>query len=270
MFPRALSGVFIGTGLLLQACGTASVSGVSFTGRVQPPNEFCDSRDLVKQAACTPELKNAIAFAPLGQSITFNVQGVGKCDEAVLDFGDGSSVKLFGVSSWPFTDTHVYTGWPGVKNVRVKGTVNCAGDVTVPLNVGFSPDGRLIYRLGFGPVTSVCAQVPNMPMVRAGSVVRLEADSGKIRYGAPAFDASGDRAVTAPTTFAFPSMRPFSLVYRVGTQITQGEVGRVIFRASQNAPLEICVNDHPQQLADNLGEPGIRIDIAIAEPSVIP
>lgn len=253
----------------LQGCQTGRVTGIAFEGRMQPPNEFCDSSDPAKLAACTPELKNAIQFAPLQQSVGFVFTGGGTCDEAIVDFGDGDTVKLFNVSSWPHRETHFYSGWGGVKNIRLKGLINCVGDVTTPLNVGHAPDGRQTFLLAYRPNLSVCNQVPNVRSVRAGSVVRLEANGTKIRYGIPEFDASGDRSATAPSTFAFQNMRPFSLVYKIGTDTFQGEVGRVIIRANQTAPLEICVNDHPAQLGDNSSN-GVRIEIGIAEAASVP
>lgn len=261
----------VGCGLLLglQGCQTGRVTGIAFENRLQPPNEFCDSTDPAKRAACTPELINAIQFAPLEQRVGFVFSGGGTCEQAIVDFGDGDTVKLFNVSSWPHRETHFYSGWGGVKNIGLKGLVNCVGDVTTPLKVGHAPDGRETYLLAFRPNLSVCNQVPNVRSVRAGSVVRLEANGTKIKYGIPEFDASGDRSATAPSTFSFPNMRPFSLVYKIGTDTFQGEVGRVIIRASQTGPLEICVNDHPAQLSDNLSA-GVRIEISIAEAASVP
>jgi len=253
----------------LQACtptplASGTVTGITFEGRMQPPNEFCDSHDPVKLAACTPELRNAIQFAPFTQRIDFVIQGSGTCEKATLDFGDGNTVALLNVSTWPFRENHAYFGWGGLKNIRVLGQVNCLGDVGSSLKVGQAPDGESAYILGFEPTTSVCDAVPNVPSVRAGSVLRIEANGTKIKYGIPEFDASGDRSVAAPTTFAFPAMRPFSLVYKIGTDTFQGEVGPVVIRATQTAPLEICVNDHPAQLNDNSSQ-GVRIEISIAE-----
>jgi hypothetical protein len=248
----------------LQGCTTplsvGTVTGVTYGGRVQPPNEFCDSTDPVKRAACTPALQNAIQFAPLGQSVDFVVQGSGTCEKATLDFGDGTTLALLNVSSWPFRDNHTYFGWGGPKRIRVLGQVNCLGDVNSTLKVGRLPDGDPTFLLAFVPTRSVCNVVPNVGSVRAGTVVRITANGTKIKYGAPEFDASGDRSVPAPTTFAFPAMRPFSLVYQIGTQAVQGEVGPVLLRANQTGLLEICVNDHPAQLNDNIS-PGVRIEI---------
>lgn len=259
---------------MLQGCTTtplavATVTGITFEGRAQPPNEFCDSADPVKRAACTPELQNAIQFAPLGQSIDFVVQGSGTCDKATLDFGDGNTLALLNVGSWPFRDNHAYFGWGGPKHIRVLGQINCLGDVKSTLKVGKMPDGDPTFVLAFVPNLSVCNAVPNVGTVRAGSVVRIKADATKIKYGFPEFDASGDRSVAAPTTFAFPMMRPFSLVYKIGSLIVQGEVGPVVLRATQTASLEICVNDHPAQLADNKSS-GLRIEIDVAEAASLP
>ncbi|TSA52771.1 MAG: hypothetical protein D4R40_01765 [Nitrosomonadaceae bacterium] len=248
---------------------SGTVTGIAFEGLIQPPNEFCDSNDPVKLAACTPELKNAIQFAPLTQRINFVIQGSGTCEKAILGFGDGNTLALLNVSSWPFRDNHTYFGWGGLKHIRVLGQVNCLGDVKSSLNVGHAPSGSPTFVLAFAPNLSVCNRVPNVSPVRAGSVLRIKANGTKIKYGIPEFDASGDRSVAAPTTFAFPSMRPFSLVYRIGTDVFQGEVGPVVVRATQTAPLEICVNDHPAQLSDNRSQ-GVRIDIDIAEAASIP
>ena len=268
MQPRNL--VLLLSCALLQACGSGGVSGVTFGGRTQPPNEFCDSQDPVKHAACTPELQNAIQFAAFGNPITFDIQGSGSCEQGWIDFGDGNATKILNVSSWPVQERHVYLGWSGSKNIRVKGLVNCIGSATVPLNVGFAPDGRQTFVLGFAPTRNVCEPLAGKPDIKIGTVLRLEANDGKIQYGAPVFDASGDRTTAAPPDFAFPGMRPFSLVYRIGTQTVQGEAGRVVFRATQRGPLEICVNDNPAQLNDNLGAPGVRIDILVAEPPTDP
>jgi len=254
---------------MLQACTTGTVTGITYGGLVQPPNEFCDSTDPVKHAACTPALQNAIQFAPLTQRVDFVVQGSGTCEKATLDFGDGSTMALLNVSTWPFRDNHAYFGWSGLKNIRVLGQVNCLGDVKSQLKVGHLPDGRTTFLLGFVPNLMVCNAVPNVQDVRAGSVLRITANGTKIQYGIPVFDASGDRSVTAPTTFAFPQMRPFSLVYKIGTQAVQGEVGPVVMRATQRGPLEICVNDHPAQLSDNKSE-GVRIEIDITEAASLP
>lgn len=212
------------------AVGT--VTGISFEGFMLPPNEFCDSADPVKREACTPALKNAIQFAPFGQRIDFVVQGSGTCEKAILDFGDGDRLSLLNVSSWPFRDSHAYFGWGGPKHIRVLGTVNCLGDVKSSLRVGHAPGGDPTYVLAFRPNLSVCNAVPHVRRVRAGSVLRIAANGTKIRYGIPEFDASGDRSAAAPTTFAFPGMRPFSLVYRIGTDVFQGEVGPVVMRAA--------------------------------------
>lgn len=248
---------------------TGTVAGISFEGLMLPPNEFCDSADPVKREACTPALKNAIQFAPLNQSVGFVVQGSGTCEKAVLDFGDGDTLPLLNVSSWPFRDSHAYFGWGGPKHIRVLGTVNCLGDVKSSLKVGHAPAGDPTYVMAFRPNLSVCNTVPHVRRVRAGSVLRIAANGTKIRYGIPEFDASGDRSAAAPATFAFPAMRPFSLVYRIGADVFQGEVGPVVVRARQDADLEICVNDHPAQLGDNSSQ-GIRIDIDIAEAAGIP
>ena len=105
-----------------------------------------------------------------------------------------------------------------------------------------------------------------MPRLRKGSLVRITTNGMTINYGAnKVFNASGDPSSPVPSGYLFPYQRKHSVVYRVGTQLIQGEAGRVIFRVEQTNQLEVCVNDNPTYLTDNTGE--MRFDITVNETS---
>jgi hypothetical protein len=163
--------------------------------------------------------------------------------------------------------THTYNGWPGKKLVRVKGESGCVGNVTKEIAVGIGPTGREDYRLGFVPNSMICNPVPNMPPIRTGTGVRIETDGRTITYGqaGTTFNASGSPSLPVPPSYRFPDQRKYSLVYRIGSQLVQGEAGAVVFTANQTAPLEICVNDNPSFLTDNSG--GMLITIMVNERS---
>ncbi len=258
--------------LLLQACndtGTVfTISKIELGNTERLANPICDSRDPQVQPSCTPELYQSLLYAPLDKVSLINIFGVGTCSEVVVDFGDGTprethqNVTFRG--SWQ--RTHTYSGWPGHKLIRVTG---CGIERTRQVLVGHIPDGRATYVLGFTPNTSVCNFITSPsspPPLRKGTVVRIETDGSKIKYGLPEFDASGDASQVTPSDYPFPGHKVFSLVYRVGTAPpVQGEAGPVVFRVAQTAPLEICVNDHARLLGDNRGK--IRLEITVNESS---
>jgi hypothetical protein len=228
--------------------------------------------------ACTFEQLESLAFAAHGQESIFNMQGSGTCGEVSFDSGDGTAAQTFvNVAFGPgqgWQVRHTYTGWPGKKIVRVKGLRNCLADSSAEISVGFEPEGRENLRNAFRPNSMQCNPVmlngspPRpMPAIRKGSGVRVETDGGMINYGGTSivFDASGDPSTPVPAGYLFPAQRKFSLVYRIGSQLIQGEAGPVVFRATETAPLEVCVNDNPSYLADNRG--GMLITITVNESS---
>jgi hypothetical protein len=266
--------------LLLQGCVSTGgfISEAKFTSLDYKPDPVCDSQDPVVHQGCTPERQNSLAFAPIFdniwsvQDVTIDtvfleLRGSGQCGELRIDFGDGSPIETY-LDKRIFNGLqfkHTYSGWPGKKIARVNAVQNCTGSRTAEVLVGFKPDGRDFFRLAFIPNLFVCNRVPNVPPLRAGTTVRITTNGSTIQYGIPVFNASGDPTTTTPANFPFPRHRMFSLVYQIGTQAVQGEAGPVIFRVAQTGPLEICVNDHRDDLADNRGS--MRIDITVNEGS---
>ena len=257
---------------------TNIITGMSFSGRTQRPNNSCQGRpDDRGPTPCTPELLESLLFAKIGgDPIVVGVKGTGSCSSVTVDFGDGDTAVLQNAQLNPnqevFFPPHNYTKWPGKKQVKVKGE-GCLGEVTKELSVGLDADGHEEFRLGFVPNTMRCNPVghvgnPSSLLLRVGSVVRVEAE-GKIRYGVMEHDASGDRTMTTPADYAFPGFRAYSLVYMVGgSQMVQGENGPVVFTVTTAAPMAVCVNDHPMQLADNVGS--IFLKISVNESNATP
>ncbi len=274
--------LLLAAALGLQGCSSV-ITSVSFIKTSLRPNPFCDSRDSIERARCTPELLESLRFVEIGKEMHLSLEGKGMCAGASVDFGDGKSetygkmnldeppAKARRTISW------IYFTWPGKKLIHVKGENGCLGDVTKEITVGIGPNGREDFRLGFAPNNSVCNVVtgvllhanPNFPdlPVRKGTGVRIQTDSRKINYGQAniSFDASGDPSSPIPPNYPFQNHRKFSLVYRIGSQLIQGEAGPVTFIADQTAPLEVCVNDNPSYLTDNSG--GMLITITVNERS---
>lgn len=286
--PRVLPILLLAAVLGLGACtgtgtGTTNIiTDMSIGGRSSRPSACYsagDGRPPVKN--CTEAEKEALRFAEVGKVITVYPEGQGRCAQATVDFGDGSAMTFSnvapqsGTSLHTWAATHTYAGWPGKKLMRVKGDSGCLGNVTKDVTVGIGPDGREDFRLGFcaggpgcsTPPTTVCSAVP-MPPIRKGTGVRVEADGSMINYGGnQAFSAGGDRTAPVPAGYLFPHRKKFSLVYRIGTQDVQGEVGPVTFVAGQTGPLEICTNDNPSLLSDNVG--GVLLTITVNERSAL-
>ena len=262
--------------------GTTNViTDMVFSGSSSRPSACYSSGDGRPPVQnCTAAEKEALLFVERGKEIIVYPEGRGQCAQATIDFGDGTPASTFvnvvphsGSNLYTWMAPHTYTGWPGKKLIRINGGSSCLGEVSKEVTVGFAPDGREDYRVGFcvggrgcpAPTTSVCTAVP-MPPIRKGTGVRIATDGQAINYGGTqVFNASGDPAAPVPAGYVFPHRKKFSVVYRIGTKDYQGEAGPVTFVADETGPLEICTNDNPGLLSDNQG--GMLLTITVNERS---
>ena len=273
---RWLRVLFVLAVFILPACTPIQVNpnvitGIAVNGEVWRPNARCNPTDGNHQPNCTLEEAQAEQFVPMDTQISILPVGSGNCNTVQVDFGDGTTPVVLSnqvLDNASFQVFHTYTGWPGIKTVRVTGLVGCYGDVTRDVTVGIGEQGRPSFVMAYYATTgNVCDAVPNVPSLRQGTGVRITVDDALIDYGLPQFNASGDLSTVASPDFPFPGFRPYSLIYKVGaTQFIQGGVGDVVFQAAETAPLEICVNDGADFLFDNASS-GLRIEITVNERS---
>lgn len=245
----------------LLGCTTPVVSDISFGGLTPRAPNFCQPNDGID---CAPNLAEFPSYAQRGQEITIFPMGRGTCGQITVDFGDGTPVLTLQNQKMGSTNDpgpgikHTYAGWQGRKLVKIQGTVNCLGSESRFLMVADDPMDKGTYNLAFNANPQLCSAVPGVPALRKGTTVRIWADA-VIQYGPfLKFDEGGDPNTPTPADFPFPQHNKFSIVYRVGTQTVQalGKPGKfrpVLFRTTQTAPLEICVNDRPADLGDNRG-----------------
>ena len=268
----------VAVAFVLQGCAT-NITGLSLGQLSQRPHPDCDSLDAAGRRKCTSEILASLQYAEIDKDIVVFPEGQGNCASAVVDFGDGDGLQTFSNqaldNSHALRIPHTYRLWPGKKTVRIRGQGTCSGEVSRDISVGFAPNGREDYRLGYAASAMQCTAVKDTGLqtlmrLRAGTGVRITTDGGRINYGQAnqTFDASGDPTAPVPAGYTFPAHRKFSLVYRIGSQLVQGEAGPVTFIAASTAPLEVCVNDNPAFLADDRG--GMLLTITVNERSATP
>jgi hypothetical protein len=243
----------------LQGCTPAGtgpvISDLEFGDLTPRPADYCQPHN---GPDCATDLQEFPSYAELGKTIRVLPLGTGTCGAISIDFGDGTPPVVqnlqLGTAANPGPGVlHTYTGWPGRKLVHVKGISGCLGDQSKQIMVARAPVGRGEFELGFVPTLMVCNVVPNLPPLRKGVGVRIFADA-LIKYGPfIEFGASGEPNTSAPAAFPFPGFRKFSVIYRVGSQVVQGEADYVPFKVLATAPLEICLNDIATDLGDNSG-----------------
>ena len=237
--------------LSIQGCGT--VKGVV----IPIMSQYCD-----------PAAVNC--FVRRNKPVQILVSGIGKCSLVRLKFGDGEFIEGSNIdfgkagSTKDWEVTHTYQGWPGMKLVKVEGVTNCVGSglwlaiVYQPTDIPntFETD----VKVGFAqPTPTACTPVPNVPLLRKNTKVKITTGPTVINFGCPLNSCIHD-ADGKPNSigFVFPQMRAFSLVLRVGTQVVQGGTN-MSFTTNQSGPLELCVNDH--DLANNGGAWGVFITV---------
>jgi hypothetical protein len=204
-----------------------------------------------------------------GQTLVATVSGTGLCSLLRVHWGDGSSDSA---ADFNFDDpnrptfSHAYTGWGGDKIVTAEGVTNCGGTATYYAEVD---PVSFIVAFKLTDTGAPCWVVPDKPPLHRNTRVQFTQDpNSAINFGCPVFctfDTDGRPGSSADSSFSFPGLREFSLVFRVGTQVVQGGSFGV-FTTNQDGPLEVCANDRPGSFWDDVGEWGI--DFMVNEPAL--
>lgn len=223
-------------------------------------------------------LIESVALAPgqspaLGSPVTVQVKGSGHCVRYEVDWGDGASDSVpagsspscatqtdaSGVQRFTCNTTHTYSGWGGGKTVTVftNSSSGCEGRAMLRFSV--PPPS---FAVGFNrPGPNRCDTVSGMPPLANRTLVKITTEPTAGRCGGifytgfnpHCYDAEGGdaSAITPVPTVPFPTMRAFSLVLSVGTQMVQGGTN-MSFITNQAGPLTFCVNE-PDPKAGNGG-----------------
>jgi len=277
---KLLSAVLLAiAGGLLVACSGSGGSGWVVPGSI----------NRVEVAPGTHIVCDTSLGTPCGvdniQTVTIRVWGQGKCDSIGLDFGDGSPTVFsppfdFGQAgaSKPFEVSHVYrNAWPGPKTIHAYSASNCIGESRQTIQVMHSAGGgdyHANYILALAqpflplpgqPANSIteCALVPNVVPLRTNTKVTVTTNPNpdiKINFGCAfggcVYGPDGKPDSVASSNFYFPGLREYSLVLRIGGQVIQGS-SHFLFVTDHAGPLEVCVNDDKNSLAENTGAWGI-------------
>lgn len=186
---------------------------------------------------------------------TISLQGTGVCAKVQIDFGDGTPPAA--IAPYDFANppavTHVYT-FGGKKTVTAGSLEDCAGTAQIVLVV---PSFLVGYQ---APRPTPCDPVPMPPLPPNAKVHITSNPATKINFGCLTgcvYDANGQPGSATPG-YAFPGLKPLSLVVRVGGKPFQGGTD-VKFVSVLGGSLEVCQND--DNLTDNLGAWGIMIDV---------
>ncbi len=259
-----------GVGLaLLGGCAAGSINSVEL--------------DPTQATVCDTTATPPVCGVPDNQPTRLIVHGTGLCSVVLSQCGNGTGGMPFGLSqdfAHPPPENplnlqcNYRQSYPGPKTVTVHSNgSDCIGAPTLKLRVLTMTNGAAdsILRLGYGqPTPTACTAVPSVMPLRKGTVVNISnigAPNAKIDFGCLlggcVYDANGEPNSSAPSGFPFPTLRKYSLVLRVGTQVVQGGTS-MSFTTTQGGPLKVCVND--DQLGDNSG--GWGIGIAVDESMV--
>jgi len=189
----------------------------------------------------------------IGHPTSFDVKGVGVCSQMQVNFGDGTppqNLTNVDFNGTP-TITHTYTGWGGPKTIKAEGITNCVGTVSTQVNL--LPVFK-VFGIAMNGNGLVCQFIPNIPAIRARTVLHTRAisdvvgDNAEIAFGCAFngchYDLRGANIAAGPS-YPFPTLRKWSMVFRIGTQTEQGPTtltDAATFIARQAGGLELCVN----------------------------
>lgn len=250
--------------VLLAACAPAAIGSIEL--------------DPAQRTVCDTSVSPQVCGVPDDQPVALRVHGKGNCSVVMARCGNGLTATPFGLghdfgaapNEVPLAVSCKYDqSYPGVKTVEVHSNgSDCIGQATLRIRVLKMATGspHSGFMLGFGqPGPTACGEVPHMLPLRAGTTVRIKTNPNPVArinfgcfLGGCIHDADGEPNSSAPAGFAFPGLRKYSLVLRVGTQVVQGGTD-MSFVTNTGGLLEVCVND--DQLADNTGGWGIGIDV---------
>ena len=201
---------------------------------------------------------------------TFALEGKGTCQSVDVDWGDGTietrvvpvpgkRIEFETSNSETRRLFHTYTGWAGGKTVTVKGN-GCEGTVRGRFNAAGPPKAYGWAQPAPAGTTGVCQRSSGMPGLIPRMLVKISVRTlpGRpgINFGCFAggcvHDADGRPNTAADSSFPFPGLREFSVVFRVGSQVIQGGT-ETQFTTTQTGPLELCLNDGDNNLTNNAG-----------------
>jgi hypothetical protein len=261
---NARSALAIGAAVVLAGCASAAISTI----------ELDPAQPIVCDTNVTPNVCGVANDNP----VSLRIHGKGNCSVVMARCGNGLDAMPYGFGhdfgqsspDQPLTVACKYDqGYPGPKTVEAHSNgSDCIGQATLRINVMSVAGGNVHsnFMLGYGqPGPTACQEVPHRLPLRAGTKVSIRTNPDpavKINFGCAfggcVYDADGEPGSSAPAGFAFPGMRKYSLVLRVGQQAVQGGTN-MSFVTNQGGLLEVCVND--DQIADNTGAWGIGISI---------
>jgi hypothetical protein len=222
----------------------------------------------------------------LGVRQTFVLEGKGTCQSVDVDWGDGTietnvvpvpgqRIELETSNLETRYLLHAYTGWGGGKTITVKGN-GCEGTIRGRFNA--DPSTRTIGWAQPAPAgtTGVCQTSPGLPAMIPRMLVKVSVQmiSGiaGINFGCFAggcvYNADGRPGTAAASSFPFPGLREYSVVFRIGSQVVQGG-SETQFTTTAAGPLEFCLNDGDASLMNNAGGFDVRISVDQLGP-VIP
>jgi hypothetical protein len=201
----------------------------------------------------------------LNQPVSFILNGVGKCTDLTIAWGDG-----FPLDHNEFVDlaahrvfTHTYSDWPGGKTVTAQGVTGCAGTA----RTRFTIEPSLVTIVWARDPTrniQMCVATPGQPDLASNSLVHITSPPSQVvnfscQFNGCIYDADGRPGSAASASFPFPGLREYSLVLRVGTQVFQGGKS-VQFTVPTGGTLELCQNTDKPETSTGGWEVDIKVD----------
>jgi hypothetical protein len=230
----------------------------------------CDTQaNLIQGVSVIPPIPE------INTPVAVTVNGIGRCTEMEIDWGDGSrTVGAVNLSPGP-TYTHTYKEIGGGKTVTVLGTIGCEGRVVTRFNMEPAVFALALSQVQ-SPTAQTCSVVPNFPSVRSHYLIHITtvpaSGNNGINFGCSplrscTYDADGRPGSISDSRFPFPGLREYSLVVRVSSQVVQGGTN-MSFTTTDAGSLEVCLND--DDITNNTGGYQINISVDQLGPTPMP